>query len=68
MSKNGEVEVAFEISADGTVKIDVIGGNGASCKALTAPYEALLSGVETKELKDEYHNVETDARQKAGHG
>ncbi len=51
-------KIRFTISADGEVKLDVQGTVGAECDALTAPFEARLGTLSSKQRKDSYFSAE----------
>lgn len=67
-SKNTELLIEFD--EQGNVNLEVLNGDGVSCKALTKPLEDALGNVEenTRKYKPEYkqnqHNKTTQKQQK----
>lgn len=51
--------VVIDIDRTGGVKIEVEGGQGAGCEALTRGIEEALGSVESHERKPEYHKAQT---------
>ena len=48
-------ELEIRIAADGSVHIEVIGGDGQSCVPMTRALEESLGAVVERELKSEYY-------------
>jgi hypothetical protein len=54
-------EIVFTFKRGKPVKVEVNGACGSSCVDLTKPFEERISGmVVDRELKPEYHDVETE--------